>query len=88
MNKESNIFKNIITVLLALLVFGMLAGTASAAITSITVTAPNGGETWSGSKDITWTPTGNTDTVNIYYSTNNFASSILIVSGTLNDGIH
>ncbi|MDP3013582.1 MAG: hypothetical protein Q8M92_05020, partial [Candidatus Subteraquimicrobiales bacterium] len=29
-NKESNIFKNIITVLLALLVFGMLAGTASA----------------------------------------------------------
>ncbi len=31
MNKESNIFKNIITVLLALLIFGMLAGTADAA---------------------------------------------------------
>ncbi|MFZ2411666.1 MAG: ice-binding family protein [Candidatus Methanoperedens sp.] len=31
MNKESNIFKNIITVLLALLVLGLAAGTASAA---------------------------------------------------------
>jgi len=47
----------------------------SAAITAITVTSPNGGETFRGTVPITWTVDGDTDTVNVYYSVDNFSSS-------------
>jgi len=36
----------------------MLAPVASAAITSVTLGTPNGGENWSGTQNITWTQTG------------------------------
>ena len=48
-------------------------GTASAEITSIVVTAPNGGEILRGTGTITWSEFGSdqeSSAVNIYYSSN------------------
>jgi len=83
-----NSFKNMVTFsLLSLVILAIITGMASAAITSITVTSPNGGEKWSGNKTINWTSSGSGDTVNIYYSTNDFiGTSILLSSGETNDG--
>ncbi|MCL5012217.1 MAG: hypothetical protein M1320_02210 [Patescibacteria group bacterium] len=45
----------------------MFIQNVQAAITTITVTSPNGGEIWSGTHNITWTTDGvGTDNVNIY----------------------
>ncbi len=64
----------------------LLATTAA----SITVTSPNGGETWaSGSiHNITWTSTGTVGNVKIEYSSNNNSSWSTITSSTANDGTH
>ncbi|MCP4217192.1 MAG: hypothetical protein GY765_21285 [bacterium] len=57
---------------------------------TITVTAPNGGESWGGtsSRNITWTHTETVGNVAIDYSTNNGSSWISITSSTDNDGTY
>lgn len=57
---------------------------------AVTVTAPNGGESFAAgaSTNITWTSVGSFTTVNIDYSTNGGTSWTSIVSGTANDGSH
>ncbi len=60
------------------------------ATNSLTVTAPNGGESWAAgtSKNITWTSTGSIANVKIEYSTNSGTSWISVISSTPNDGSH
>lgn len=57
---------------------------------SITVTAPNGGETWAGgsTQSIGWTSSGNVGNVKLEYSTNNGSTWSVIVASTANDGSH
>jgi|GEM_PF-5718825 len=61
--------KNKILSLLILSVLVIMIGSVSATISSITVNSPNGGEYWSGTKDITWTAGGvEGDTIDILYT--------------------
>ncbi len=53
-------------VLQALLILGSISLTTSSVYASITITSPNGGENWSGTKTITWTSVGTSGFVNIY----------------------
>ena len=55
---------------------------------SVTVTDPNGGETWTAGdvEYITWTSTGSISTVAIDYSTNGGSSWTSITGSTSNDG--
>ncbi|MBN8702246.1 MAG: T9SS type A sorting domain-containing protein [Bacteroidetes bacterium] len=58
---------------------------------TITVTTPNGGETWynNTSKSITWTSAGlTTNTVKIEYSLDNGTTWNVVVNSTPNDGSH
>ncbi|MCX6578957.1 MAG: M20/M25/M40 family metallo-hydrolase [Candidatus Aminicenantes bacterium] len=57
-------------------------------VSTITVTSPNGGETWTvgNSYPITWTTSGAVGNVNIKYSTNNGSSWTTLISSTDNDG--
>ena len=57
---------------------------------SITVAAPNGGESWAAgeSHDITWTSASAGANVDIDYSTNNGSSWTSIATGTANDGTY
>jgi hypothetical protein len=59
---------------------------------TITVTSPNGGESWKGNdvEDITWTASDahGVDSVSIYYSINGGTSYNLIASGEPNDGVY
>lgn len=62
-------------------VFSIVTGT-------ITVTSPNGGESWPGlsAQTITWESMGDVDTVKIEYSTNNGSSWNTIVPAVANSG--
>jgi subtilisin family serine protease len=55
---------------------------------AITVTSPNGGETWQAGSahDITWTSTGPIDTVKIEFSPDNGNSWQVVAASTGNDG--
>jgi len=55
---------------------------------SITVTAPNGAESWTinSSRNITWTSSGTVGNVKIQYSSNNGSSWSTVTSSTSNDG--
>jgi hypothetical protein len=55
---------------------------------TLTVTAPDGGESWSrrSTQTITWNSTGSVGNVEIHYSTNGGSSWILITGSTTNDG--
>jgi hypothetical protein len=57
---------------------------------AVTVSSPDGGETWYtfDSENITWTATDaqSVSSVSIYYSTNGGADYVLIASGEANDG--
>ena len=55
---------------------------------SITVTSPNGGETWTTgtTQTITWTSTGSVGSVEIRYSKNNGKSWKMVVDSTPNTG--
>jgi hypothetical protein len=57
---------------------------------TITVTAPNGGETWEGttSQNITWSSTGSIANVKLEYSTNNGSSWNTITASTTNSGTY
>ena len=57
---------------------------------TITVTSPNGGESWveGSSQQITWNSTGTVGDFKIEYSTNNGASWSNVVASTANDGSH
>jgi subtilisin family serine protease len=57
---------------------------------TITVTSPNGGETWDADTvhNITWTSTGTVGNVKIEYSYNNGSSWNSVSSSTANDGSH
>ncbi|MDZ4805028.1 MAG: S8 family serine peptidase, partial [Candidatus Eisenbacteria bacterium] len=74
--------------------FGMVNAQAAVGgggpVDQVTVTAPNGGQSFTGgaSTTITWTTVGSFTTVNIDYSTNGGTSWTSIVSGTTNDGSH
>ncbi|MDY0297780.1 MAG: C25 family cysteine peptidase [Acidobacteriota bacterium] len=61
-----------------------------AADPTITVTAPNGGETWmiGSNYPITWDTTGTVGNVDIYYSLNSGVTWTSIATGTANDGTH
>ncbi|MBN1352069.1 T9SS type A sorting domain-containing protein [candidate division KSB1 bacterium] len=75
-----------------LIIFSALTTVASATI-SITVTSPNGGETWDAGSthNITWTSSGFFFYVKIQYTTNyggGFFFWTTIVDSTANDGSH
>jgi hypothetical protein len=57
---------------------------------SITITSPNGGESWEGSisQNITWSYTGNISNVKIEYSTDNGSSWNTIADSTANNGTY
>ncbi len=57
---------------------------------TITVTAPNGGETWTAgsSQSITWSSTGSIANVKIDYSTNGGGTWTPVIASTTNDGSH
>jgi len=57
---------------------------------TVTVTKPNGGESWvaGSAHDITWSSTGTVANVKIEYSTNGGASFTSITASTANDGAH
>jgi len=57
---------------------------------TITVTSPNGGESWIAgtSHNVTWTTTGTVGNVKLEYSSNNGSSWNTIVSSTANDGTY
>ncbi|MFC2161966.1 SBBP repeat-containing protein, partial [Acidobacteriota bacterium] len=57
---------------------------------SITLTSPNGGESWlvGSVQNIPWTTTGTVGPIKIEYSMDNGTTWIEIVSSTSNDGVH
>jgi len=61
---------------IAVLAGGFFVSVANATITSLTLTAPNGGEEWRGTQNITWTQTGgvSTDLVSILFSSDSGGS--------------
>ncbi len=65
-----------------------LTGTGGDAAGTLTVTSPNGGESWilGSTHNVTWTSTGTVGNVKIEYSTDNGASWMTIVASTPNDG--
>jgi M6 family metalloprotease-like protein len=69
---------------------GLLGNTISfdVAINTITVTAPNGGETWMAgdSRTVTWLSTGSMSTVDIQLSTNSGSTWTTLADNTPNDG--
>ncbi len=66
-----NSFRNIFFSMFVMMFMVFTMGVVSAAITSITVTSPDGGEYWAGTQDITWTSVGCTgdQNVDIYWNT-------------------
>jgi len=58
------------------------------AVPTITVTSPNGGESWcvGSSHNITWTSTGSISNVKLEYSTDNGSNWLTILASTANDG--
>lgn len=57
----------------------------------VTVTAPNGGETWAGIQNVTWTATDADDDpliISIYYRLGPDGNWRLIVSDKVNDGVY
>lgn len=70
--------------LVSVIVFGGFFIPLSAhALTTLSVTSPNGGEEWRGTQSISWSSTGGVfgDTVNIVYSTDNFFSQAVVATG-------
>ncbi len=67
----------------AALLGGFFIPATASALTTLTVTSPNGAEFYRGTRNITWSSTGGVsgDTVNIVYSTDAFSSQALIQSG-------
>lgn len=59
-------------------------------VDNITVTSPNGGESWNvgSTQDITWAWGGTVGDVGIEYSTDNGSSWLSVISSTANDGSH
>jgi len=57
-------------------------------VQEITVTAPDGGESWAVNSvhDITWTHTGSFTNVDIFYSPDNGGTWETVIAGTENDG--
>jgi hypothetical protein len=57
---------------------------------AFTLLTPNGGQTLTVGEDyeITWTSVGTVPNVKLEYSLDNFATSVAIISSTLNDGTH
>jgi hypothetical protein len=65
MNKKISLF-----LVLALVIIGGLMGTmnAQAAVTTLSLTTPDGGEFWGGSRNVTWTTDGLvSDVINIFH---------------------
>lgn len=60
------------------------------AIPAITITAPNGGETWAATtiETITWTSVNTSGNVKLEYSTNNGGAWTDIIASTADDGSH
>jgi len=65
-----------------------LTGTGAAVPATITVTSPNGGESWQAgtSHAITWTSTGTIANVKIEYSTNTGSSYATVIASIANSG--
>jgi hypothetical protein len=57
---------------------------------ALTVTSPNGGESWTigSAHDITWTASGTVGNVKIESSTNGGAAWTTVIASTENDGLH
>ena len=74
-----NISKKVGSLFLVLVLLIFIMGAASAAITGITVTSPNGSEHWKGNQNITWTTSGGDGNVVILYTVNNWDTYDLVV---------
>ena len=57
---------------------------------SLTITAPNGGESWTAGtgQEITWTSTGGVGNINIIYTYDNGSTWHSVIEDTANDGSH
>src|SRR3989338_7559433 len=75
--------RSFVVIAAAALISGFFVSNAYAAVTTLTVTSPNGTEEWRGTQNINWSTTGGApgDLVNIVYSTDNFSSQAVIVTG-------
>ena len=81
MIKINSLKFSLIIVFSLLLVVGM-SSNGLAAITSITIDSPNGGEDWSGTEEVTWTAVDcdpSTDYLNIQYTTGALYTTIATV---------
>ncbi|MCP4214169.1 MAG: hypothetical protein GY765_05910, partial [bacterium] len=70
--------------------YGIEVSTDTEVPKSVTLTSPNGGESWEGttSRDISWTSTGNITDVAIEYSTDNGGTWDTITASTANTGTY
>lgn len=68
------------------LIGGFLMPLTAQALTTLTLTSPNGGEFIRGTSDVTWTSTGGLpgDLVDIVYTTNAFGSQAVVSTSVLN----
>ena len=74
--------RNVFSSFLVLLFVVLCAGLVSAALTSITVTDPNGGEYWSTDQNVTWTSVGCTgdENVNIWLYNEGLGTTAAVTS--------
>jgi hypothetical protein len=65
-------------------------GIGTSQVSSVEVTAPNGGEDWlvGASQDITWNGSGDITNVKIEYSSNNGSNWTTVIASTPNDGTY
>ena len=81
-NKPKILKEGSFIILAAMLIVSGFFISNALALTSINVTSPNAGEYWGGTQDITWmADCEDSDTINIYYSTDDFISGTKIVHG-------
>ena len=79
--------RSFIIIATAALISGFFVPLTASALTTLTVTSPNGAEEWRGTQNITWSTTGGIsgDLVNIVYSTNDFSSQAVIATDVAYD---
>jgi phosphoribosyl-AMP cyclohydrolase len=77
-----NLQKRVVRVLFLTLFFSL---STSSVYASITVTSPNGGEYWAGTKTITWTSSGTSGFVNIYRCLTTDCSSTSTIAVNVTD---
>lgn len=85
--KTITLQKSLAAIAVAFIVCAVYASVAYAAFSLITIVAPDGGEEWRGTQEITWSTDGpGTDLVDIVYSDDNFTTQSIIATDVLDSG--